>query len=68
MRNENINIDFFHNDLSSDLYDIYKKSSFLAIDTEAMGLIHGRDRLCLIQICNEFNRISCIKIEHNSSS
>ena len=68
MRNENKNIDFVHNDLSSDLYDIYKKSSFLAIDTEAMGLIHGRDRLCLIQICDEFNRISCIKIKLNSSS
>ena len=68
MRNENKNIDFVHNDLSSDLYDIYKKSSFLAIDTEAMGLIHGRDRLCLIQICDEFNRISCIKIALNSSS
>ena len=28
-----------------------------------MGLIHGRDRLCLIQICNELNVTSCIKLE-----
>ena len=33
-----------------------------------MGLIHGRDRLCLIQICNELNLTSCIKIERNKSN
>ena len=41
---ENKNIDLFYSDLSADLYNLYKKSSYLAIDTEAMGLIHGRDR------------------------
>ena len=56
-------INFCKNDITSDLFDIYKDSSYLAVDTEAMGLIHGRDRLCLIQICNEFNLTSCIKIE-----
>ena len=65
---ENKNIDFLYSDLTADLYDLYKKSSYLAIDTEAMGLIHGRDRLCLVQICNEFKRTSCIKIELNTSS
>tara|TARA_B100000524_G_scaffold164156_1_gene83848 strand:- start:230 stop:865 length:636 start_codon:yes stop_codon:yes gene_type:complete len=68
MSSENKTIDFFYNDLNSDLYDLYKKSSYLAIDTEAMGLIHGRDRLCLVQISNEFKKISCIKIELNTSS
>ena len=47
---ENKNIDLLYNDLTADLYNLYKKSSCLAIDTEAMGLIHGRDRLCLVQI------------------
>ena len=65
---ENKTIDFLFSDLTADLYNIYKKSSYLAIDTEAMGLIHGRDRLCLVQICNEFKRTSCIKIELNTSS
>ncbi len=60
-------ITFFHNDISADFYNLYKDSSFLAVDTEAMGLIHGRDRLCLIQICNELNLTSCIKIELNNS-
>ena len=60
-------INFCHNDLTKDLYDLYKKSSYLAVDTEAMGLIHGRDRLCLVQICNETNLTSCIKIELKTS-
>tara|TARA_B100000963_G_scaffold73410_1_gene61389 strand:- start:2771 stop:3409 length:639 start_codon:yes stop_codon:yes gene_type:complete len=56
-------ISFHVNDLSDELFKQYKNSKYLAIDTEAMGLVHGRDRLCLIQICNEANLISCIKIE-----
>ena len=62
----NKKIIFSHNDISEDLFNIYKESLYLAVDTEAMGLIHGRDRLCLIQICNEFNLTSCIKIELNN--
>ena len=60
---KNKKITFSHNDITTDLYKQYKNSSYLAVDTEAMGLIHGRDRLCLIQICNEYNLTSCIKIE-----
>ena len=62
---ENKKINFFHNDIDNNLYNLYKNSSFLAVDTEAMGLIHGRDRLCLVQICNELNLTSCIKIQKN---
>ena len=65
---EKKNIELIYSDLTEDLYNIYKKSTYLAFDTEAMGLIHGRDRLCLIQICNEFGKTSCIKIESNRSS
>ena len=68
MTTDTKNIDLLYSDLTDDLYNLYKKSSYLAIDTEAMGLIHGRDRLCLVQICNEFKRTSCIKIELNTSS
>ena len=57
------NVNLYHNDLNEDLYTLYKTSSCLAVDTEAMGLVHGRDRLCLVQICNESNVTSCIKIE-----
>ena len=64
---KNTKITFLNNDINVDLYNVYKNSSYLAVDTEAMGLIHGRDRLCLIQISNELNLTSCIKIELNNS-
>ncbi len=56
-------ISFCENDLTEELYNVYKSSKYLALDTEAMGLCHGRDRLCLIQICNESDLTACIKIE-----
>ena len=59
-------IRFCENDLTEELFNSYKSSKYLAVDTEAMGLCHGRDRLCLIQICNESNLTSCIKIESGS--
>ena len=65
--NFNTKINFCTNDLTDELFNSYKKSSYLAVDTEAMGLIHGRDRLCLIQISNELNITTCIKLEINNS-
>ena len=64
---KNKKITFAYNDIDNNLYNRYKDSIYLAVDTEAMGLIHGRDRLCLIQICNEMNLTSCIKIQLNHS-
>ena len=64
---KNKKITFAFNDIDNNLYNLYKDSIYLAVDTEAMGLIHGRDRLCLIQICNEMNLTSCIKIQLNHS-
>ncbi len=57
---------FCENDLSEELFSAYNRSKYLAVDTEAMGLRHGRDRLCLIQICNESNLTSCVKIKMGS--
>jgi len=64
VKNENYStkISFCENDLTEELFNAYKNSKYLAVDTEAMGLYHGRDRLCLVQICNESNLTSCIKI------
>ena len=66
--NSNIEINFCKNDVSDELFDIYKNSNYLAVDTEAMGLIHGRDRLCLIQISNENKITTCIKLENNHNN
>ena len=46
----------FDKDIDNETKIALSSSVALAVDTEAMGLIHGRDRLCLVQICNEFKR------------
>lgn len=40
-------------DLPQELYEAYAKSAFLCADTETTGLNPHRDRLCLVQLCNE---------------
>ncbi len=55
----------FDKDLDEDTLKLFAKAGSLAIDTEAMGLIHGRDRLCLVQICDEQDNVACIKIHKN---
>ena len=39
----------------------------LAIDTEAMGLIHGRDRLCLVQLSNGDGEAHLVKIANGQT-
>ncbi len=55
----------FDHDLSEECGRMFNHKSALAIDTEAMGLIHGRDRLCLVQICDDSDNVACIRIERN---
>ena len=52
----------FDADLSQEWASFYSSSDALAIDTEAMGLCHGRDRLCLVQIADRQDRVSCVRI------
>ena len=58
----------FDKDLDNETETVLNSSSVLAVDTEAMGLIHGRDRLCLVQICDEFDNVICIRIEREQHS
>ena len=39
-------------DLSDNILSQYLTSEAVAIDTETMGLLPTRDRLCLVQICD----------------
>ncbi len=52
----------FDGDLDRDWYDRLVQAKALAVDTEAMGLIHGRDRLCLVQICDDRDQVACIRV------
>jgi ribonuclease D len=52
----------FDGDLDSEWSSLLGGARALAVDTEAMGLIHGRDRLCLVQICDEHDNVCCIRL------
>ncbi|MBD1859878.1 MULTISPECIES: ribonuclease H-like domain-containing protein [Leptolyngbya] len=50
-------------DLSSELLQRYRSASAIAVDTETMGLLPHRDRLCLVQICDENDQVAVVRIE-----
>ncbi len=52
----------FDQDIDTALLERYLQSSHLAVDTETMGLIPHRDRLCLVQLCNDEGFVSCVRI------
>jgi ribonuclease D len=40
----------------------YLQSEAIAVDTETMGLIPQRDRLCLVQLCDTKGKVTAIRI------
>ena len=52
----------FDNDIDFDTLQEYLGNDAIAVDTETMGLIPRRDRLCLIQICNVDETVSIVRI------
>lgn len=63
------NIELIKNDLSDELLNLYLSKDLLSVDCEMMGLSPNRDRLCLIQMCNEDGKTTLVKIEnHNIKS
>lgn len=52
----------FDDDLSQEALEIYLQDSLLAVDTEAMGLLPHRDRLCLVQLCNPTGQVAVIRL------
>ncbi len=62
------NFAVFDGDLDEDWFRKFDKNKAIAVDTEAMGLIHGRDRLCLVQLCNQSDEVACIRISPGQTS
>lgn len=52
----------FEQDLSEDALHGYQQAGAIAIDTETMGLVPQRDRLCLVQLCDPAGHVSAIRI------
>lgn len=57
----------FDGDLDAEWAALYAGARALAVDTEAMGLIHGRDRLCLVQLCDDHDNVCCIRLSRGQS-
>jgi ribonuclease D len=51
----------FDTDLPDDIFQKYMKKSVIAIDTETRGLNVHRDRLCLIQLCDEDGLVAFVR-------
>ncbi|KEF41950.1 MAG: ribonuclease D [Cyanobium sp. CACIAM 14] len=58
----------FDRDLDAVWEERYGGARALAVDTEAMGLVHGRDRLCLVQICDDDDNVCCIRLQRGQTA
>jgi ribonuclease D len=56
------NFQVCNQDLSADLLNHFLTVSAIAVDTETMGLIPQRDRLCLVQLCDPNGFVVAIRI------
>lgn len=50
-------------DLPASLLEHYLQADAIACDTETMGLLPVRDRLCLVQLCNPSGFVAVLRIE-----
>ncbi|CCH66775.1 Ribonuclease D related protein [Richelia intracellularis HH01] len=55
-------------DLSDDTVAEYLQSTIIAVDTETMGLLPQRDRLCLVQLCNSEGKVTVVLINNGQKS
>lgn len=49
-------------DLNDFTLSKYLQAEAIAVDTETMGLLPNRDRLCLVQLCNTEGKVTAIRI------
>ncbi|WP_013321394.1 ribonuclease D [Gloeothece verrucosa] len=56
------NFQVLEGDLSDDILAQYLQAEAIAVDTETMGLIPHRDRLCLVQLCDPTGYVTAIRI------
>ncbi len=56
------NVQVFDRDLDSASLARYLSAEAIAIDTETMGLVLGRDRLCLVQLCDDQGFVCAVRV------
>jgi ribonuclease D len=55
-------------DLSDAQLENYLRAESIAVDTETMGLLPMRDRLCLVQICDPQDQVTVVRINRGQVS
>jgi ribonuclease D len=55
-------------DLSEALLALYLQANEIAVDTETMGLLPQRDRLCLVQLCDPSGHVAALRIQRGQSA
>ncbi|MDX2272544.1 MAG: ribonuclease D [Cyanobacteriota bacterium] len=55
-------------DISETALQIYAAETHLAIDTETMGLLPQRDRLCVVQLCNRAGQVVLLRLSQGIRS
>ncbi|MEA5509803.1 ribonuclease D [Crocosphaera sp. UHCC 0190] len=59
---ESNNFQVCNDDLSAETLARYLEADAIAVDTETMGLVPQRDRLCLVQLCDPNGFVTAIRI------
>ncbi len=62
MNKELGNFQVCDSDLPDALCQEYLTAEAISVDTETMGLIYQRDRLCLVQLCDPQDRVTVVRI------
>lgn len=62
------NFELCEQDINVALLERYLKSTAIAVDTETMGLNPHRDRLCLVQLCDDDGYVSAIRIDRGQTT
>jgi ribonuclease D len=55
-------------DIPGDVLDRYLQTDAIAVDTETMGLLPQRDRLCLVQLCDASGYGVALRIERGQTA
>lgn len=55
-------------DLSEALLEVYLRANAIAVDTETMGLLPQRDRLCLVQLCDPSSHVAALRIQRGQTA
>ncbi len=62
------NFNLCDQDLDKSTLARYLAAEAIAVDTETMGLVLGRDRLCLVQLCDPQGYVTTIRVAQNQTS